>query len=577
MIVLYDKNTNSRLAYLDDIIIADTIEITRKINGEFTLRFEALEADLKSEYFETDTYISVGEYFFDVVYIEQVHENVVIYRIECEHVTYRLINDEKEFYTYDGTPTEILTDILSETDFTVGDIDSSTIITFAVYEENNKLGIVQLLANYVGAEIDYDGFSISLKNTVGKDRGFQARFGKNLTGVKKIIDKRKGFTYYAVDIVELKNHPSYKNYSELEIIEEGDTIRIIDEVIGLDVTNKVIKRTYNPIKSINTSLEIANSIELLTDSVTKIRRDTVAKDKIYHGIRISPDNGFESIRSDKMARGIFNSDIFALQTGDGTGENWINKLYFDAATGRYIFDGMLSATMIEALEAEFDVAVSNTFITQTLAAETGTIAELTVDRLDTSKKVKNYLNEDTSDVNYIKIYEQYIQFITASTDGSQTEQATDRQGTVLYWIDDTFAGTTTDETEYPVTVYKYNEFIKREIGFESINGTYVPVEIIGAGSNPEFPDRGKCYIYKSNYGFEINYYSSIDGSLRQLKLSDEGVFISPYELERIDFYSYGFTVVYSGEIISFNWNKDSYGRITELITEDNVSISVTWH
>ena len=61
-----------------------------------------------------------------------------------------------------------------------------------------------------------------------------------------------------------------------------------------------------------------------------------------------------------MARGVFNSDTFALQVGDGTGENWINKIYFDPASGKYIFDGLLSATMIEALEAEFDVTISNT-------------------------------------------------------------------------------------------------------------------------------------------------------------------------------------------------------------------------
>lgn len=577
MITLYDKNTNTKIAYLNDIIIEDSIEITRKINGEFILRFDVLEDNLKCGYFESENYIAVDRFCFDIVYIEQIHSDSVTYRIECEHITYRLIEHEEEFYTYDGTPTQILSDILTSTDFIVGAVEPTNITTFAVHEETNKLGLLQLLAYHTNSELDFDGFTISLKNTLGQNRGFQARFGKNLTGVKKIIDRRKGLTYYAVDIVELKNHPSYKELLELEVIEEGDTIRIIDEVIGLDVTNKVIKRTYNPIRAINTSLEIANSIEILADSVTKIKRDTVAKDKIYHGIRISPDSGFESIRSDKMARGVFNSDIFALQTGDGTGENWTNKLYFDPASGKYIFDGMLSATMIEALEAEFDVTISNTFITQTLAAETGTIAELTVDSLDTSKKVKNYLNEDTSDVNYIKILGQYIQFITASTDGTETEQATDRNGTNLYWVDDTFEGTTTEETNYPVTVYKYKEFVKREIGFENIDGTYVPVDILGAGSNPEFPDRGKCYIYKGNYGFEINYYSSIDGSLRQLKLNDDGVFITPYDLKSIDFYDNGFAVSYSDESISFNWNKDSYGRINELITEDSVVIPVVWH
>ena len=522
MVTLYSKNTNTKLAYLNDIIIEDSIEVTRKINGEFTLKFDVLEDNLKCGYFDEENYIAVDNFYFDIVYIEQIHSESVTYRIECEHVTYRLIEDEKEFYTYDGTPVQILSDILAGTEFIVGTVEPSTITTFAVHEETNKLGLLQLLAYHTNAELDFDGFKISLKNTLGQDRGFQARFGKNLTGVKKIIDRRKRLTYYAVDIVELKGHPSYKDFSEIEIVEEGDTIRIIDEVIGLDVENKVIKRTYNPVKQINTSLEIANTIEIITDSVTKIRRDTVAKNKVYHGIRISPDTGFESIRSDKMARGVFNSDTFALQTGDGTGSNWINKLYFDPATGKYIFDGTLSATMIEALEAEFDVTISNTFITQTLAAETAYIAQLTVDQLETSTKVQNYLNNNTNDVNYIKIFEQYIQFITASTDGSGTEQVKDRRNNNLYWLDDTYKGTTTKVTDYPVLIYNYSELIKMQIMFENISGTYVPKIILGVGDGTG-ANHAKAEIYKGQTGLEINYFKSNTGDKRSVLIDDTGV------------------------------------------------------
>ncbi len=515
MITLYNKTTKDKLAYLDDIIIEDTIEITRKINGEFTLKFEALEANLKSEYFESETYISVDGYYFDIAYIEQVHSDKVTYRIECEHVTYRLINDTKQFYTYDGTPAEILADVLSGTDFTVGNVDSTDVTTFAVYEEINKLGLIQLLANKLNLEIDYGGYSISLKNTIGQDRGFQARFGKNLLGVKKIIDKRKGLTYYSVDIVEFKNHTSYEEFSCLEVIEEGDIIQIIDEIIGLNVTNKVISRTYSPIKSINTSLEIANSIELLTDTVTQIRRETVSKDKIYNGIRISPTNGFESIRSDNKARGVFNSDIFALQSGDGTGENWINKIYFDADIGKYVFDGELSADVISALSA---------VITPNIYAEKATIAEITVDQLETGSKVRNYLNGDTSDVNYIKIKDQYLQFITASTDGLMSIQATDRNGVYLYWNDDMYTSATTDETAYPVSTYEYTELIKAQLAFDETSN-HIPQLILGAGSG-NTANSGKTFIYKATDGFYIDYRHSLTGESTIFKITDGGIDLS---------------------------------------------------
>jgi hypothetical protein len=224
-----------------------------------------------------------------------------------------------------------------------------------------------------------------------------------------------------------------------------------------------------------------------------------------------------------MARGVFNSNIFALQTGDGSGQNWVNKLYFDAVTGKYIFDGMLSATMIEALEAEFDVTISNTFITQTLAAESGYIAQLTVDSVETSTKVQNHLNEDTSDVNYIKIFKQYIHFITASTDGTQAEQAKDRNGANLFWLDNTHKGTTLKETDYPVQIYKYEEFVKAEITFVSDGTNYFPQLILGVGDGTG-ANNAKAFIYKGTKGLEISYYRSNVGHIRQIKLDDDGIF-----------------------------------------------------
>lgn len=512
MITLFDKATKSKLALLDDIIIEDSISITRQINGEFSLRFEALEADLKSEYFQSEAYVDVDGCYFDIAYVEQLHSDVLNYSIECEHVTYRLIAEEVPYYTFDGTPSEILSDILTGTEFLPGQIDSTEVLTFAVYEENNKLGLIKLLANKLGAEMDYDGFKIDLKDTVGQDRGFQARFGKNIKGIKKIIDKRNNRTCYSVDLLELKNHQDYSGYESLETIEEGDTIRIVDEVMGLDVVNKVIKRTYNPVKAINTSLEIANSIELLTDTVTNIQRNTVAKNKLYHGIRISPDNGFESIRSDNMARGIFNSDTFALQTGDGTGQNWINKVYFDPASGKYIFDGMLSADIISALSA---------LITPNFYAGKATISELTVDSLETGDKVGNYLASDTSDVNYQHIYDQYHKFIVAQTDGTSFHQVKNRAGALLFWIDDTLTAASTTVTEWPVYVYDYTETTKLDIAFELEGTSYVPKLIMGAGTG--VGDNSKAKIYKSETGFYIDYYNSTSGEKYTFQITDTGI------------------------------------------------------
>ena len=47
---------------------------------------------------------------------------------------------------------------ISRPTFTVGTVEPSGITTFAVYEETNKLGLLQLLAYHTNSELDFDGF-----------------------------------------------------------------------------------------------------------------------------------------------------------------------------------------------------------------------------------------------------------------------------------------------------------------------------------------------------------------------------------------------------------------------------------
>jgi hypothetical protein len=94
----------------------------------------------------------------------------------------------------------------------------------------------------------------------------------------------------------------------------------------------------------------------------------------------------------------------------------------------------LSADVINALSA---------VITPNLYADKATISELTVDQLDTSVKIQNYLKESTADVNYIKAVGQIIQFITASvataygatrTSTGQWDMASNQQTDTYYSI-----------------------------------------------------------------------------------------------------------------------------------------------
>jgi hypothetical protein len=229
--------------------------------------------------------------------------------------------------------------------------------------------------------------------------------------------------------------------------------------------------------------------------------------------------------------------------------------------------------------------ITQTLVTQTLYAEKGYIAELTVDQLDTSAKVQNYLDEDTSDVNYIKIYEQHIEFRTAKVkleeDGVtplEPVQAVDRFDKLLYWVDNTYKAVTYTANDMPVMVYQYDETIKMKISFIDVGGTKEPFIVLGEGiGNPTYPDRGKAFIHKDTEGLLLKYIRS-DGEEVYLKLGENGTSLSHDVLSALNFYSNGFIAEYGETQVGYRWTKDVQGRITQL---ENIYTSevvpVTWN
>ena len=339
--------TDNPVADLDN---AANEQIIREVNGQFVLMFECSEHEFKSEYIVEDNIVIADDNCFDIKYYEQDHtiDGKVNYIVEAWHVMYRLKEITFDSYVFNGTPTDILNNFLNGTGFSVGTIDYPDTMTFAVNEETNALELLFLLAGQLSGEIDFTnkGFEVNLLNTIGQNNGFEIRTGKNIKGIKRTVDKRSGtsVTTYSVDILELKNSTEYikKGLQDLEVIEIGDTVYLIDDDTGLDTTNRIKKITYNPRYRKNLSVDIANIIEFFTDKVTKIQRSKVGKDKLYYGASIGPGNGFESIRSDKKARAKFNADTLAMQVGDGTGDNWTDAVAFDPVSGKYKFVGAMT-------------------------------------------------------------------------------------------------------------------------------------------------------------------------------------------------------------------------------------------
>ena len=341
---LYDSS-GTLLASLDNII-DDSASIRRVVNGEFTFSFDAYEKDLKSEYFNTGNVILIANQKFDIKKVVLKHDGTVAYNMLCEHVNYRMedgVENKYATYSFTGTPTDILTNILAGTEFTVGTVEFTDVITVSVNSEITRKSLIYQLANILGGEVDYSnqGFTINVLNTIGQDRGFKIQFGTNLKGLTRIIDSRGELkTYYEVSLIDLKNSTEYisKGYQNLEVVDVGDTIEINDWVVNINVENRVYSITYNPVFEMNISLEIANTINLITDRINLIESTYVQQDKVYNNVSISQEYGFRSELSNKLARATYGGATISMDVGDGLG-NYSPAVYFDPSTGKYKYIG----------------------------------------------------------------------------------------------------------------------------------------------------------------------------------------------------------------------------------------------
>lgn len=520
MIVILDENLK-KLG-----IIKNCISSTRReeLNGENTLDFEAILDSKLSDLLDEDSIFEVDDDYFDTALFKKIanEDGTYTVEVEAEHISYRLNNPDydKEYFTEDGTPNYILGKILEGTGFTIDDVDFSKVETYSAQEAKSRRQLLMEFVAYLKGEVKFHKFEVSILQRRGRVGVSPLIKDKDVKVLSKTVNKREK-DEEGNPIVSYEIAPINSDGTPYEL---GDNVRLIQRKLEINEDLRVVAVSYNPYDKQDVVYTFSNYENGLESAIFRINRETLIKDKVYNGIRISPEVGFEAVLSNKLARSYFGADKMAMQVGDGTGENWYDKLYYVldtvAGTAEMYFGGKFTADAIEAIEAELDIVISETVITNVLAAETGYIAQLTVDELLTDTKVQNYKNSDTSPIEYQHMFGKYHKFIYAETDGTQEIQATDRHGSPLYWKDEDKEVVSLEETDYPVMVYVYSE----PVIFQT-SATAGAVEMIFGQGDGVLENSSKAFIRKIITGLELLYYRSNTGEERRLSLQDDGIIV----------------------------------------------------
>lgn len=318
-----------------------------EINGENTLSFNSILTEKVASYVNEKNIVELDDDYFDIAYYskDMNEDGTVTMSVECEHISYRL-NDpmyNMDYFTEIGTPNYILTRILQGTGFTVGTVEFTGNITYSAQEKKSRRRLLMEFVALLGGEVDFEKFTVSILKRRGNTDLQIFTKGKNIKIISKVYNGREDapIIAYTCTPIALPN-------KEIGL---GDDILLIQPELGIEDTLRVVRYGFDPDDNMLAEIEVANYINGLEDKLYRIETKKVTADKLYYGARIGPQFGFESIRSDNMARAYFNADAFKMQSGDGTGENWIDKIYFDPISGEYIFDGALLVHHLETLLA----------------------------------------------------------------------------------------------------------------------------------------------------------------------------------------------------------------------------------
>lgn len=540
--------------------------------------------------------IRLGDLYFDVVRVgKSAAAQGTYFSVSCEHISYELADMVQDAVHFSGTPAAVLAEILDGTGFSVGTVTVTGEWSITINDETNKRDALQQWALACSAELSYTDRSVNFLARSGSATPVLLSDTENVKTLSVTLDSRSDTQTYSIEL------------SRLQHLSLGDSVTITYSALNINTTSRVITLDYDPFHPMAVSMVTGDYVPNFTNAVTAALEARVSEGVPYFGVTIDKENGIQISRSDGKSEAIFNSSLFTMRGQiDGVMKD---QIYFDPESGRYIFDGALGADAV---------------FTDSLYAETGDVSELTVDRLSTSRRIRKYILGDTSDDNYIKIQDQYIQLITGTvkmnielqTEGNEailtetgivlmTEaesgsgdiappvQATNRYGQPLYWKSQPVGHTadgyptdadgnqiyaTTEETLYPVYVYSYDDLVKSQLAFDQLGSgdNYIPTMIMGAGSGTGLL---QGFIRKAENEFQI-WYQNAQNLQRGIFMGEYTDIVGLRQTTQMDFSAWDsghFTeTVDGGNVNSYMVQFDSQDRPVLIRDAQGHETEVVW-
>lgn len=279
--VIVSKNDlNTPLAYLNNIQ-DDDCTISKSINGEDTLSFTAIIEELKTDFlYDENNLILVDDDLYKPLVLEEEHHDngLLTISVDCEHISYELLNKIMLDFSYANSDiATVINACLLGTDFILAGTDVTLKTDINYTDECNARQILIAIANNWKAELKFNKYNIYAYKQIGENRGVDFRFGKNLKSIRRTVDRSNKDSNgnpaisYDVDVVNLALAGG--EYAELEYFELGDTVRIVDEALNIEVQQRIIELEKDVLTGKNTNLVLGAIDDDLRQTVSGLQNN----------------------------------------------------------------------------------------------------------------------------------------------------------------------------------------------------------------------------------------------------------------------------------------------------------------
>ncbi|MEL7646970.1 MAG: prophage endopeptidase tail family protein [Sedimentibacter sp.] len=277
-------NNKTVLAYLNNL---ESGVVRQVINGEYVISFTALIEELKTEFLhDENNLIEYDNDYFKVISLEEEHnsDNMLKVSVECEHISYDLIEQTKLAYTQtDRSAVYVMNDLLLNSGFNFIGTDVTTTASIDIQQETDIKSLLYQVAIIWGGELSYFQNDIELKQQLGSNRGADFRFGKNIQNIKRLIDRVENTVSYEVEIVQ------GTELQELGYFQLGDTIRVVDDMLKIEIDTRIIEIEKDIVTGLNSRVVLGQPIRDLSTgfsnvfNTVKIVENKVSKVIDVHG------------------------------------------------------------------------------------------------------------------------------------------------------------------------------------------------------------------------------------------------------------------------------------------------------